>query len=173
MYKNSWSAGATQSTDLAVGEPLSVVFVVRPVTTDASPNNMLDYYINGDYTGTCSMDSVKSGIWTKWRVHANTSASFYMVEDVVSYLASKNANDIYKTEDGTVGVGFAAGDAQKLYMAVYNGNKMESVQIANIADYKFKTTHSAFLLMLPARRLRRSFGEPITNLLMQKLYRNN
>lgn len=133
MYKNAWSG--TQPTDLTDGEELSVILVIRPV---ADGQNTIDYYINGNYTGTCSMNSVKSGVWTKWRVHANTSASFFKVEDEMEYLSSKGVYKINSDEDGNVCAKFVTRGTKALYLAVYDGNKLECVQIAPYNDYNFK-----------------------------------
>lgn len=131
MYKNIWSGDIT--TDLALNDSLSLVFVVK------GNDNKVDYYVNGDYTGTCSMSTIYSATWKTWRVAGNTDASFYMVEDLDAYLAAKKVNKINTATTGKVSVNFAGADADTLYLAVYNGNELENLYVAKLTDHNFNS----------------------------------
>ena len=128
-------------TDLSLDDSLSLVFVARP----DEDTNKLDYYINGDYISTCSMGSVFSANWEQWRFHSQTAGSVFMVEDLDAYMAAKNIDKI-KVDADKVSASFAGKTADKLYLAVYNGNELESLQIADLTDMNFK----ADVLSIPA-----------------------
>ena len=128
-------------TDLYADDSLSLTFVARP----DEDTNKLDYYINGDYISTCSMGSVFAADWEMWRFHSQTAGSVFMVEDLDAYMAAKNIDKI-KVNADKVSAGFTGKTADKLYLAVYNGNELESLQIADLTDMNFK----ADVLSIPA-----------------------
>lgn len=144
MNTNAWNNADTAEkfkylTDFEIGDDLFLTFVIRSYF-DTELNDykaQLDYYINNDYVSTCALGTIRSADWTNWRIPKNTTSSIFMVEDLDEYISSKNANKI-KVEDGKVSAYFAGKSSDKLYLAVYSGNELESIQVANLSDFNFK-----------------------------------
>ena len=120
---------------------IKITFVVRATQGD----NQVDYYINGDYTGTCSMAAIKAGTWTKWRINSGTVASAYMVENLQSWLDEKTKDGIYNDGAGNIHIGFSDKKAESFFVAIYEGNRLEKVLLADLTDYNF----SSDILKLP------------------------
>lgn len=139
LYENIWKG--TKETDLSLGDSIKITFVVRATQGD----NQVDYYINGDYTGTCSMAAIKAGTWTKWRINSGTVASAYMVENLQSWLDEKTKDGIYNDGAGNIHIGFSDKKAESFFVAIYEGNRLEKVLIADLTDYNF----SSDILKLP------------------------
>lgn len=150
MNTNAWATVDDKfrySTDLEVGDDINLTFVVRPDYEAATEEykTKIDYYVNDNYVSTCALATIKAADWENWRVPMNTVASIYMVEDLDAYMAAKNADKI-KFEDGKVSAYFAGKSSDKLYLAVYSGNELETIKVADFSDFNFK----ADVLSVPA-----------------------
>lgn len=132
LLKNKWAG--ENLTDLKLGDDMSVTFVIYPGT--ANDYNRISCFINGDLVADGQLSDIYNGSWNNIRIHAQTSASIFAVEDINLYYSSKNMNKL-SCVDNKVSVAFTNNAADKIYLAIYSGNELESLQIADLADFNF------------------------------------